>query len=109
MIWRMQTRAYVDVGAGVGVDVGAGVGVEVGAGVGVDVGAGVGVDVGAGVGVDVGAGVGVDVGAGVGLRTNNKRLHVSKVPDRLAWRHIDAPWRRRWGWRGCRRGIEHDR
>ncbi len=38
MIWRMQTRAYVDVGAGVGeavgLDVGAGVGVSVGAGVG---------------------------------------------------------------------------
>ena len=51
MTWRMQTRAYVDVGAGVGVDVGAGVGVDVGAGVGVDVGAGVGVDVGPGVGL----------------------------------------------------------
>ena len=36
------TRAYVDVGAGVGVSVGEGVGVDVGAGVGVDVGAGVG-------------------------------------------------------------------
>ena len=59
MIWRMQTRAYIDVGAGVGVDVGAGVGVSVGEGVGVDVGAGVGVDVGAGVGVSVGAGVGL--------------------------------------------------
>ena len=47
----MQTRAYVDVGAGVGVSVGEGVGVDVGAGVGVDVGAGVGVDVGAGVGL----------------------------------------------------------
>ena len=32
--WRMQSRAYVDVGAGVGVDVGAGVGVSVGDGVG---------------------------------------------------------------------------
>ena len=42
MIWRMQTRAYVDVGAGVGVSVGEGVGVDVGAGVGVSVGAGVG-------------------------------------------------------------------
>ena len=31
---RMQSRAYVDVGAGVGVDVGAGVGVSVGDGVG---------------------------------------------------------------------------
>ena len=51
MIWRMQTRAYVDVGAGVGVSVGDGVGVDVGAGVGVSVGAGVGVDVGAGVGL----------------------------------------------------------
>ena len=59
MMWRMQTRAYIDVGAGVGVDVGAGVGVSVGEGVGVDVGAGVGVDVGAGVGVSVGAGVGL--------------------------------------------------
>ena len=59
MIWRMQTRAYIDVGAGVGVDVGAEVGVSVGEGVGVDVGAGVGVDVGAGVGVSVGAGVGL--------------------------------------------------
>ena len=59
MIWRMQTRAYVDVGAGVGVSVGEGVGVDVGAGVGVSVGEGVGVDVGAGVGVDVGAGVGL--------------------------------------------------
>ena len=38
----MQTRAYVDVGAGVGVSVGEGVGVDVGAGVGVSVGAGVG-------------------------------------------------------------------
>ena len=38
----MQTRAYVDVGEGVGVDVGAGVGVNVGAGVGVSVGEGVG-------------------------------------------------------------------
>ena len=51
MIWRMQTRAYVDVGAGVGVSVGEGVGVDVGAGVGVSVGAGVGADVGAGVGL----------------------------------------------------------
>ena len=34
MIWRMQARAYVDVGAGVGVNVGAGVGVSVGEGVG---------------------------------------------------------------------------
>ena len=42
MMWGMQTRAYVDVGAGVGVSVGEGVGVDVGAGVGVDVGAGVG-------------------------------------------------------------------
>ena len=42
MTWRMQTRAYVDVGAGVGVSVGAGVGVDVGAGVGVSVGDGVG-------------------------------------------------------------------
>ncbi len=67
MISRMQTRAYVDVGAGVGVSVGDGVGVDVGAGVGVSVGAGVGVSVGEGVGVGVGAGVGVDVGAGVGL------------------------------------------
>jgi hypothetical protein len=65
----MQTRAYVDVGAGVGVDVGAGVevvGVRVGAGVGVELGAGVGVEVGAGVGVEVGAGVGVEVGVEVG-------------------------------------------
>ena len=51
MISRMQTRAYVDVGAGVGVSVGDGVGVDVAAGVGVSVGAGVGVDVGAGVGL----------------------------------------------------------
>ena len=51
VILRMQTRAYVDVGAGVGVSVGEGVGVDVGAGVGVSVGAGVGVDVGAGVGL----------------------------------------------------------
>ena len=51
MISRMQTRAYVDVGAGVGVSVGEGVGVDVGAGVGVSGGAGVGVDVGAGVGL----------------------------------------------------------
>jgi hypothetical protein len=42
MIWRMQTRAYVDVGAGVGVSVGEGVGVDVGAGVGDGVGVGVG-------------------------------------------------------------------
>ena len=40
MIWRMQTRAYVDVGEGVGVDVGAGVGVNVGAGVSVGEGVG---------------------------------------------------------------------
>ena len=33
MIWRMQSRAYVDVGAGGGVSVGEGVGVDVGAGV----------------------------------------------------------------------------
>ncbi len=45
MPWRMQTRAYVDVGAGVGVDVGEGVGVDVGVGVGASVGEGVGVDV----------------------------------------------------------------
>ena len=64
---RMQTRAYVDVGAGVGVSVGEGVGVDVGAGVGVSVGEGVGVDVGAG----VGEGVGDGVGAGVGLNANN--------------------------------------
>ena len=50
-ILAQATRAYVDVGAGVGVDVGAGEGVEVGARVGVDVGAGVGVEVGAGVGL----------------------------------------------------------
>ncbi len=36
----MQTRAYVDVGEGVGVDVGAGVGVNVGAGVSVGEGVG---------------------------------------------------------------------
>ena len=42
MIWRMQARAYVDVGAGVGVSVGERVGVDVGAGVGVSVGEGVG-------------------------------------------------------------------
>jgi hypothetical protein len=41
MIWRMQTRANVDVAAGVGVDIGAGVGVNVGAGIGVGVGEGV--------------------------------------------------------------------
>ena len=58
MTWRMQTRAYVDVGAGVGVSVGDGVGVDVGAGVGVDVGAG------------VGEGVGDGVGSGVGLNAN---------------------------------------
>ena len=58
MIWRMQTRAYVDVGAGVGVSVGEGVGVDVGAGVGVGVGAG------------VGEGVGDGVGSGVGLKAN---------------------------------------
>ncbi len=48
---RMQTRAYVDVGAGVGDSVGAGVGDSVGAGEGDSVGAGVGADVGAGVGL----------------------------------------------------------
>ena len=53
------TRAYVDVGGGVGVDVGGAVGVAVGAGLGVDVGAAVGDSVGAGVGVEVGAGVGL--------------------------------------------------
>jgi hypothetical protein len=61
MIWRMQTRAYVDVGAGVGVSVGDGVGVDVGAGVGVGV----------GVGAGVGEGVGAGVGSGVGLNANN--------------------------------------
>jgi hypothetical protein len=61
MMWRMQTRAYVDVGAGVGVSVGEGVGV----------------DVGAGVGVSVGAGVGVDVGTGVGLHGAYSVLHVA--------------------------------
>ena len=50
MTWRMQTRAYVDVGAGVGVSVGDGVGVDVGAG--------------------VGEGVGDGVGSGVGLNAN---------------------------------------
>ena len=38
MTWRMQTRAYVDVGAGVGVSVGDGVGEGVGDGVGSGVG-----------------------------------------------------------------------
>ena len=38
MTWRMQTRAYVDVGAGVGVSVGEGVGEGVGDGVGSGVG-----------------------------------------------------------------------
>ena len=45
------TRAYVDVGGGVGVAVGAGLGVEVGAAVGDSVGAGVGMEVGVGVGL----------------------------------------------------------
>jgi hypothetical protein len=67
MMWRMQTRAYVGVGAGVGVDDGAGVGVDVGAGEGVDVGAGLGVVVGPGVGVSVGENVGAEVGAGLGV------------------------------------------
>jgi hypothetical protein len=43
MTWRMQpqiSRAYMDVGAGVGVSVGEGVGLDVGAGVGAAVGAG---------------------------------------------------------------------
>ncbi len=62
MIWRMQTRAYMDVGAGVGVSVGKGVGVDVGAGVGVSVGEG------------VGEGVGDGVGSGVGLNPNTKAL-----------------------------------
>ena len=53
MMWRMQTRAYVDVGAGVG--------------------EGEGVDVGAG----VGAGVGVGVGAGVGLHAPKSLLYVA--------------------------------
>ncbi len=48
---RMQTRAYVDVGAGVGDSVGAGLGDSVGAGEGDSVGAGEGADVGAGVGL----------------------------------------------------------
>ncbi len=48
---RVQKRAYVDVGAGVGDSVGAGVGDSVGAGEGADVGAGEGVDVGARVGL----------------------------------------------------------
>ena len=48
---RMQTRAYVDVGAGVGDSVGAGLGDSVGAGLGDSVGAGEGADVGAGVGL----------------------------------------------------------
>ncbi len=59
MMWRRLTRAYVGVGAGVGVDVGAGEGVDVGEAVGVGV---VGVAVGVGVvGVAVGEAVGVDV------------------------------------------------
>ena len=49
MMWRMQTRAYVDVGAGVG----------------------------EGEGVDVGAGVGVGVGAGVGLHAPKNLLYVA--------------------------------
>ena len=69
MIWRMQTRAYVDVGAGVGVSVGEGVGV----------------DVGAGVGVSVGAGVGADVGAGVGLHGACSLVHVAA--------HVRPPFR----------------
>ena len=59
MLSRMQPRAYVDVGAGVGVSVGDGVGVDVGPGVGVSVGEG------------VGEGVGDGVGSGVGLNANN--------------------------------------
>jgi hypothetical protein len=46
MIRRMETRPYVDVGAGVGVEVGDGVGVGVGAGLGDEVGDGVGEGVG---------------------------------------------------------------
>ena len=46
MIRRMETRPYVDVGAGVGVEVGDGVGVGVGAGLGDAVGDGVGEGVG---------------------------------------------------------------
>jgi hypothetical protein len=48
---RMQTRAYVDVGAREGDSVSAGVGDSVGAGLGDSVGAGEGADVGAGVGL----------------------------------------------------------
>jgi hypothetical protein len=58
MMWRRLTRAYVGVGAGVGVDVGAGAGVDVGEAVGSAVGAAVGVDV---VGMAVGEAVGVGV------------------------------------------------
>ena len=76
MIWRMQTRAYVDVGAGVGVSVGDGVGVDVGEG--------------------VGEGVGDGVGAGVGLNANSPTLtrqYDSNDPALclwLAWQWIHA-------------------
>ena len=73
MIWRMQTRAYVDVGAGVGVSVGEGVG------------------------VDVGAGVGVSVGEGVGLHAHTpcSMLPLHGAPHHSASRSADRPQSRR--------------
>ena len=81
MIWRMQTRSYVDVGAGVGVSVGEGVGVDVdgvavvGTAVRFSVGCSVGeidgTDVGGSVGL-LGTPVGDGVGSGVGLNANSR-------------------------------------
>ena len=86
----MQTRAYIDIGAGVGVSVGEGVGL--------DVGAGVGAAVGAGVGLDVGAGVGVSVGAGVGLhaQTACSMLPLTRPPFRWSQRRSASVPARMW-------------
>ena len=97
MTSRMQTRAYVDVGAGVGVSVGEGVGVDVGAGVGVDVGAGEGVDVGAGVGLHAQAAcsmlpltvrptiplVAAQIGLSPGVDVHQDRRRPSAVPAQM--------------------------
>jgi hypothetical protein len=92
MISRMQTRAYVDVGAGVGVSVGEGVGV----------------DVGEGVGDGVGAGVGDGVGEGVGLHANNPTPQTRTPLCGLAWQRIDRRtlvWARAWEMAWARESV----
>ncbi len=79
MTWRRITRAYVGVGAGVGVDDGAGVGVDVGEAVGVGV-------VGVAVGVDV---VGVAVlHPTTSCKTKAVRgLYAGQMPFKSSSRH----------------------